>query len=473
MTGGTPGGPDRRANRTDGTRERSAGVKLRTNGDVMFGGPGEEGLPHLNGTPARQERPRGSSWTRKTVLFATTGITAFVGGMIFNDLLMIVLAIVLMSILIFAFATTQARVEVTRHTGEARAFEDEEVRVTLRIRNRGASLGMVQVYDRLPSSMMVSEGSNKGTFGLRKGEEVRLDYTVSCPLRGYYNLGPVVVRRSDIFGIFSEDVTIQERTHLTVYPHMAALRDVPLRSRYRKVHPGSITTTSLGQGTDFHSIRDYVSTDPFKKINWKVTARQRKLMVNQYETEDIFDVLIFVDARDITRVGTALQNPLEYSVKAASALTRTLMGRTNRVALVTYGRRVRTIHPGSGEVHLNTILSTLTGTYAKGDLPFKDAVDMAAPYITPNSPVILLSPLDGDDTIKEVTGYLAATHHHFTIISPSAVDFERNIEGGFTPRYLMVKLERENLLNELRGRGAHVVDWTPELTLDNVVREVV
>ena len=156
------------------------------------------------------------------------------------------------------------------------------------------------------------------------------------------------------------------------------------------LHPPLISpqTARSVAGTEFHSIRDYVPNDPFKKINWKVSAKYRKLMVNQHEVEDVFDAMIFVDARELTRTGTMLRNPLEYSIKAAIAMARTMTKRTNRVGLVTYNNRIRVIGPGIGENHISMIMGVLTGTYSMGNVTLKSAINTATPYMTPRSPGI-------------------------------------------------------------------------------------
>ena len=276
----------------------------------------------------------------------------------------------------------------------------------------------------------------------------------------------------DFFNIFCDKKLIWNRSYLTVYPRAEEVRELPLQSKYRKIHPGMLTLRQLGYGSEFHSIRDYIKTDPFKKINWKATAKYHKLMVNQFELEDVFDVMIFVDARAITKIGTTQRNSLEFAVKAAATLAISFMKRTNRVGLVTYNNKVRIIKPGSGETQLATIISTLTGTYAMGKTSFKTAVETATPYMTPKSPIILISPLDNDKTIKTTVRDLQAKYFDVSIISLSSIDFEREVTGFYSPKYLMIKLERENVLSELRGYGCRVIDWTPDKPLDEVAREV-
>ena len=411
-------------------------------------------------------------WTRKSVLILATGVVCLVGGMIFNNLQLLLMGSVFLFILVLAYFITISSVEVKRIIPESRAFEGDRITVILRIINTGHGSGLLEVFDKLPSAFRLVEGSNGITVSLGRDEMVDLEYVVECPLRGYYLVGPVIVRKRDFFQIFCDKVTINAQSHMTIYPRMDPLKDVHARTRYRKMHPGSVSLKEVGTGSDFHSIRDYMSTDPFKRINWKVTSRLRRLMVNQYELEDVFNAMILVDARSITKVGTPLRNPLEFSIKAAAAISDALMKRTNKVGVVTYNDNVRVVPPGSGETQLYTILSHLTGTYAKGSRSFKDALVVAGRYITPRSPIILISPLDDDPSVKEMVRDLCSRDFHVSIVSPSSVEFEREVTGVYSPKYLLLRMERENFMTTLRGYGARVIDWTPDRSIDSIVREV-
>jgi uncharacterized protein (DUF58 family) len=405
----------------------------------------------------------------------SAGITAAVGSLIFHDFQLLILSIIMMLILTMAFSMTQSRIEVIRLLPETKTFENDSIKVVLRIKNKGRSLGLVEIYDRLPSAMQIVSGVNKITVNLNHNEEVEISYTIRCPLRGFYLLGPVVMRRSDFFNIFSDTKLIQEQSSVTIYPKVPEVKELAIDSKYRKVHPGAVIMKHVGTGTEFHSIRDYVPSDPFKKINWKVSAKYRKLMVNQHEVEDVFDAMVFVDARELTRTGTMLRNPLEFSIKAAIAMARTMMKRTNRVGLVTYNNRIRVIGPGIGENHISMIMGVLTGTYSMGNVTLKSAMNTATPYMTPRSPVILISPLDNDVTLKEVIRTLCSKKYNVIVLSPSAIDFEYEITKvlyGDLPKYHMIKMERENLLTELRGYGANVVDWTPDKPVEHILQEV-
>jgi uncharacterized protein (DUF58 family) len=411
-------------------------------------------------------------WNKKTGMYFSFALTPIILGLILRDPQFLVMGIIFSMLMLTVFFTSQSKVEVERIIPNPKVFENDEMEVILRIKCLSRSLGTLEIYDTIPSSMKLVKGSNKILANLNKNEEVELRYSVTCPLRGYYNFGPVLIRNSDFFNLFLEKRSIVDKTTIVVYPRMLDVRKVPIDSKFRKLHPGSITMRHVGSGSDFHSIRDYIPSDPFRVINWKVSARLRKLMVNQYETEDVFDTIILIDARRKTAVGSQLYNPLEYSVRAGLTLSEHIMKRSNRVGLLTYGDTVKIIPPGNGDTQMAQILALLTETYAGGKTSMRFAYERMVPFLTPRSPIILISPLNGDNTIHYVVRELCGKGHEVTIISPSPIEFERFTTRTYSSKYMMVKMERENELATLNSFGATVIDWTLDKSFANVCAEV-
>lgn len=411
-------------------------------------------------------------WNKKTGMYFSFALAPIILGLILRDAQFITLGIIFSTMMLILFFTSQSKIEVVRMIEDPKVFEGDELEIVLHIKSLSRSLGTVEIYDTIPSSMKITSGTNKVLVNLNKGEQVTLKYKVQCPLRGYYNFGPVLVRNGDFFNLFMQKRSIQDKTTVVVYPRMLDVRTVPIDSKYRKLHPGSITMRHVGSGSDFHSIRDYFPQDSFKNINWKVSARQRKLMVNQYETEDVFDVMILVDSRAKAAVGTTLYNPLEYSVRAALTIGDHVMKRSNRVGLITYGEKVKIIPPGNGDTQMAQVMALLTETYAGGRTSMRYAYERMCPFLTPRSPVIIISPLNGDKSIPYVVRELCAKNHEVIIISPSYVEFERYAARQWSSRYLMLKLERENDIRMLTTYGARVIDWTFDKSFSNVLAEV-
>jgi uncharacterized protein (DUF58 family) len=159
-------------------------------------------------------------------------------------------------------------------------------------------------------------------------------------------------------------------------------------------------------------------------------------------------------------------------IKAAASISSAAIKKTNRVGMVTYGKDITILPPGSSNTQMETLLATLTATYAGGKRTFKDALERATPFLTPKSPIIIMSPLQRDDTLEDAIQLLLSKKFHITLISPSIVDFERLITGIYSPKYLLVKMERQNRLAKIRGMSVKVVDWPPDRSVSDIISEV-
>ncbi|MDE6349614.1 MAG: DUF58 domain-containing protein, partial [Treponemataceae bacterium] len=58
---------------------------------------------------------------------------------------------------------------------------------------------------------------------------------------------------------------------------------------------GAFRSVSRGQGIDFSGVREYLSGDNVRSIDWNVTARMGKPFVKQYEEDRELHVLFVLD----------------------------------------------------------------------------------------------------------------------------------------------------------------------------------
>src|SRR3546814_17485646 len=50
-----------------------------------------------------------------------------------------------------------------------------------------------------------------------------------------------------------------------------------------------------GEGTDFHQMREYRIGDSLRQIDWKATARARKLISHEYQDEKNQQLIVVLD----------------------------------------------------------------------------------------------------------------------------------------------------------------------------------
>lgn len=408
-------------------------------------------------------------------------ICIFIFGLFFLEWLVFIFILPLIFILFAAlvsFYSEKIDIEVVRNLSNVKIFEHDKIEVTLNLKNNGDTINFLEIYDTLPSKLNVVKGSNYAVLSLKKGEEISFTYALSCPLRGRYHLGPLLFRVRDFFGMFYKETMADTDSFITVIPQIDEIRDVEVKAK-ANIYPGIMQTKHSGIGTEFLGIREYTSSDTFRRINWKTFARFNKPMVNEYELESTTDVVIIVDARGIQGLGTLRHNPMEYGVRAAVALASHFLKRRDRVGLIAYGQsdgHLVWIYPESGKKQLYKIIEELVALEANGDFSLGGVVYEAITHMLPKKALIVfVSSLEGDWSVPRAMEDLVARGFNVIVLSPSPIDIEyslQKVDIDYNLAYKILTFERKNFLLNLRNTGARVVDWNPTLPLAVSLREV-
>src|SRR5881296_2717529 len=82
--------------------------------------------------------------------------------------------------------------DVSREVSRDRAAVGQEIRVTLRVANRGPRLDLVELFDEVPRELDIAKGRPHLALAIDAGEEVSLEYSVIPRVKGRYLLGPLV-----------------------------------------------------------------------------------------------------------------------------------------------------------------------------------------------------------------------------------------------------------------------------------------
>jgi len=411
-------------------------------------------------------------WTRKGWFYLAVAIVSGLLGLATRSVFLLALcAFLLTALAVLVFFTRLHKVVSARLISSEKIFEDGEVEVKLNIVNKGRRTGFLEIRDKLPRQLEITKGTNYLIVDLKPDEALSMAYTIRAPIRGIFEVGPVTMRAQDPFTVFYKELKLDVIDDLTVFPLVFDIKDIPIRSRAPKLYPGASKVKQPGPGSEFFLIRDYSPGDPFKSINWKAYAKTGKLLVNEKEREAVSDIMIIIDARDISGVGTDGKNALLYSTRAAATLANFFLKRRDSVGLVIYGEKLLMIKQGQGQKQLFEILTALANAEAKGNLPLKGVIDVGAPYFPKRSPVIVITSMDEDPTMTKAVSELRTLSFDVSVISPNSIEFEllarSRIEPGIERAvpYDVLRLEREIMIQDLRGYGARVIDWDPKIPL--------
>ena len=413
-------------------------------------------------------------WSKKAAAVAGGAIFLTLAGLIRLNYLFISAGLVMLTFVVISsfLDVWMPNVKIRRETTSDNIFEDGTMSVKFIIKNTGLGIGFVEIYDSLPPQARIIKGSNYTLLYMKPWQEVSFEYSLKLPLRGHYHLGPVKMRVKDAFDLFYNE-RIEESIHsFSVFPQIEVLEEQVITSRAPKLLSGAMPLNVIGTGTEFYSLREFVPGDSLRSVNWKALAKKGKMMVNETVREDVMDVILLVDAREVSAVGGGRDTPLEMSCRAAATYAKQLLDERNNVALMVYGDTIDRIDLDRGEHHLFKILTGLSSANPQGNLKLEIVMKDLLPHLPSGSPIILFSSLDDDHTISEAFTSTISRGFTITTISPSSLDFEERMKRIPMEPLLIAKIERDNMISELRSFGLQVGDWKYGDNVNTALQEI-
>ncbi len=157
------------------------------------------------------------------------------------------------------------------------------------------------------------------------------------------------------FGFFRRRSRLRARdVDIIVYPKPEPLGD---ELHLLPMNAGRLLSTRRGAGHDLFGLRDYHPQDDLRHIDWKATARSRRLMVRQFTAEDESRVIIALDTRLVEWVEEMeASRRFERGVTVAASLVAHFIKEQAEVLLVIGQEKGRY---GIGTEHLYNCLRRL------------------------------------------------------------------------------------------------------------------
>lgn len=112
------------------------------------------------------------------------------------------------------------------------------------------------------------------------------------PRRGVYRQDSFGIRTRFPFGFFEKTRQVDSNLEIAVYPR------VEPTDQFYEVLPlltGEMASYFRGRGHELHSLRDYVTTDSARFVDWKVSAKTNRLVVREFAREDERRVMLVLD----------------------------------------------------------------------------------------------------------------------------------------------------------------------------------
>jgi len=263
---------------------------------------------------------------------AAAGLSSMILGE--RDLLRVAILLAALPLLAAAYVgQARYRLSCTRGIEPNRVPVGSPARVMLRLANLSRlPTGTLLLEDRLPYALGSRPRLVLERLGGQRASTVA--YTVRAEMRGRYEVGPLVIRLTDPFGLCELTRSFTTTARLTVVPQTERLPAVRLAGEY--VGSGDSRARSVAvHGEDDVATREYRNGDDLRRVHWRSTARVGELMVRREEQPWESRATIVLDTRRYGHHGEGPTSSFEWAVSAAASVALHLRRSGYRLRLVT------------------------------------------------------------------------------------------------------------------------------------------
>lgn len=250
-----------------------------------------------------------------------------------------------------------------------------------RLRAQRECQGVASIHERHPVTLVVENRSGKGlraevqddglpgleaqprvtTLRLSPRSRSRVDYSLIASRRGMFPLEWVYVRATSRLGLWRRTYRLESKTELRVYPALGQIRRYALYARTNRLRLiGVRRSRRIGTDNEFERLREYNQDDSFKAIDWRATARRRRLMVRDFQSNHNQRVVFLVDAGRMMTSESGGLSMFDHALEAALTLAHVALVNSDHVGLMAFSDQIlRWLKPGGGKRHLNRLVHSV------------------------------------------------------------------------------------------------------------------
>lgn len=269
---------------------------------------------------------------------------------------------------------------------------DEELELTTVVENaKILPVTFIQVHEKFPCEMKylsqanITEANNyihhTSTMAIMPYQRIKRAYNVSFSCRGRYILRDAELISGDMLGLSVTKKAVEYWQEVVVYPKTFDLEEMlePYGDYMGNV---SIVRWIIEDPILTIGVNEYSGREPQKHINWPVSLRAGKLMVNKFDHTIDNNIMIILNIACLKPLWMGIE---EEKIETVISITRALMeqfeergipyGLTTNIQGFSYINGKNRIEAGIGDAHFFNILDGLGRADYSSNMNFKSLIE--------------------------------------------------------------------------------------------------
>ena len=387
-------------------------------------------------------------------------------------LLVVNAGVVIIALFDLAWTAFAGGLRASRVCGNTASLGEKQT-VTLTIENLGRTKRVLRVRDDVPDEFVAEP--NEFFVAVPGRGSVELEYAATPKRRGSYRFRRVYVLSSSRLGFWKKARRLKAETVVRVYPDVRQIARYTILARRDKLSIlGVRHSRRLGSDNEFERMRDYNEGDEPRHIDWRATARRRKLTVRAHQSNQSQRVMFLIDCGRMMAgdTGGGL-SPLDHAFNSMLMLAHIALVRGDQVGLMTYGERILSyVPPAGGTKQTNRLVHSVHDTFpelveSRHDRAFVE-LDRRC---RKRSLLVLITNIFDEVNADQIVDHLCnlvGRHLPLAVLlrdqdvfamADAALDDDSKLFAGAAAAAMLNW--RERVLAHLRGRGALTLDVFP------------
>ena len=287
-------------------------------------------------------------------LFITRRFFAILGGFIaafmlafyirslFSIVVVLLLVFTLLVLADYGFLFFSRNAPTARRITAGRLSNGDENSIQLNIKNEFGFPVKITLIDELPEQFQQRHWKRK--VALKAKQSTKIVYTLRPQERGAYLFGNIHLMVASPLGLLLRRCTSQAAEEIAVYPGFMQLYKYELFSNaIIQTEGGGRRMRKIGQSMEFEQIKEYVTGDDIRRINWKATARKSGLMVNHFIDERSQQVYCIIDKGRLMKMPFGGLTLLDYAINSCLVLSSVCLKKGDRVGVITFSNTLGSV----------------------------------------------------------------------------------------------------------------------------------
>lgn len=308
-----------------------------------------------------------------------------------------------------------------------------------------------------------------------KDSHADMIYLLRPTQRGVYGFGRIRLFAKSGLGLLERRFTCGDAKDVKVYPSFLMLRHYELLAISNNLTElGIKKIRRAGNNTEFEQIKDYVSGDEYRAINWKASARRAQLMVNVYQDERSQQIFNVIDKGRVMQQAFRGMTLLDYAINASLVLSYVAIRKDDKAGLITFHSSFDAFVPAAKQPgHLQVLSESLYAQQTTfGESDFANLCVNVNRHVGRRSLLILYTNFSGLTALRRQLAYLELLNrrHRLLVVFFEDVELKEYIQEQpvrneeYYQHVIAEKFDYEKrlIVNLLRQHGIYSLLTTPE-----------